>query len=116
MITCKTSLTLAFAASLMLSVSPALAEDGVTDSSILFGQAAALEGPAAALGTGMKLGLESAFAEANAAGGVNGRKIELISVDDGYEPERSIAAVNDLINGKKVFGLIGPVGTFAARP
>lgn len=107
----KTSFLPALAAALLLSASPALAEDGVTDSKILFGQAAALEGPAAALGTGMKLGLEAAFAEANAAGGVHGRMIDLISYDDGYEPDRSIAQVNKLINDDKVFGLIGPVGT-----
>ncbi len=89
----------------------AQAEDGVSDSTITFGQAAALEGPAAALGTGMKLGLEAAFAEANAAGGVHGRTIELVSYDDGYEPDRSIAQVTKLIEEDKVFGLIGPVGT-----
>lgn len=83
----------------------------MTDGKILFGQAAALEGPASALGTGMNLGLRAAFAEANAAGGVHGRMIEIISMDDGYEPDRSIAAVNKLINEDKVFGLIGPVGT-----
>jgi branched-chain amino acid transport system substrate-binding protein len=107
----KTSFLPSLAAALLLTVSPALAENGVTDSKILFGQAAALEGPAAALGTGMKLGLEAAFAEANASGGVHGRMIDLISYDDGYEPDRSIAQVNKLINDDKVFGLIGPVGT-----
>lgn len=111
MSTLRNALVSTLAASLMMSFGPALAEDGVSDTKILFGQAAALEGPAAALGTGMKLGIEAAFAEANAAGGVHGRMIELVSMDDGYEPDRSIAAVNTLINDKKVFGLIGPVGT-----
>lgn len=89
----------------------AMAEDGVTDAKVVFGQAAALEGPAAALGTGMKTGLEAAFAEINKAGGVHGRTIELISYDDGYEPDRSIAQVKKLIGDDKVFGLIGAVGT-----
>jgi ABC-type branched-subunit amino acid transport system substrate-binding protein len=59
----------------------------------------------------MKIGLDAAFAEINAKGGVHGRKIKLISVNDGYEPDRSIAATKKLIEDEKVFGLIGPVGT-----
>ena len=90
---------------------PALAENGVTDDQILFGQAAALGGPAAALGQGMQLGLSAAFAEANAAGGVHGRQLKLKSYDDGYEPDRSISHVKKLINEDQVFALIGPVGT-----
>jgi len=89
----------------------ASAEDGVTKDKILFGQAAALEGPASALGTGMQLGIRAAFEEANSKGGVNGRKLELKSVDDSYEPDTSIQAVKNLIDKDKVFALIGPVGT-----
>ena len=77
----------------------------------MFGQAAALEGPAAALGQDMRTGLLAAFAEANSAGGVHGRKIELISRDDGYEPNKSIETVRRLIEDDKVFALVGPVGT-----
>jgi branched-chain amino acid transport system substrate-binding protein len=87
------------------------AEDGVTADAVVFGQAAALTGPASALGQGMKAGMEAAFAEANAKGGVAGRKLKLISRDDGYEPDKSIAATNALIKDDKVFALIGPVGT-----
>lgn len=89
----------------------AWAEPGVSDSVITFGQAAALEGPAAALGTGMQLGLMAAFAEANKAGGVKGRKLELKSYNDGYEPQLSIQQVKKLIDEDQVFALIGPVGT-----
>jgi ABC-type branched-subunit amino acid transport system substrate-binding protein len=99
------------AATVALSAFAAQAEDGVSADKIVFGQAAALEGPAAALGAGMRTGLLAAFAEANAAGGVHGRRIELLSYDDGYEPDRSIEQVRKLINEDKVFGLIGPVGT-----
>jgi len=62
---------------------PAAAEDGVSTNKIIFGQAAALSGPAGALGQGMKIGMAAAFAEANKAGGVKGRMLELKSVDDG---------------------------------
>ena len=104
------ALSVAFAA-LMAAATPALAEDGVSADKIIFGQAAALDGPASALGQGMKLGLEAAFAEANKAGGVKGRKLELKSVDDGYEPTRSIEAVKKLLGEDKVFALAGAVGT-----
>ena len=90
---------------------PSSAENGVSADKIVFGQAAPLEGPASALGQGMKTGLEAAFAEINKAGGVKGRKLELRSIDDGYEPTRSIEAVKKLIEEDKVFAVAGPVGT-----
>jgi ABC-type branched-subunit amino acid transport system substrate-binding protein len=89
---------------------PSSAENGVSADKIVFGQAAALEGPASALGQGMKTGLEAAFAEINKAGGVKGRKLELRSIDDSYEPTRSIEAVKKLIEEDKVFAVAGPVG------
>ena len=104
------ALPLALAAVLAIAV-PASAENGVSADKIVFGQAAALDGPASALGQGMKLGLEAAFAEVNKAGGVKGRKIELKSVDDGYEPTKSIEAVKKLLDEEKVFAIAGPVGT-----
>ncbi len=100
-----------FASCILMLGSPALAEDGVTADQVVFGQAAALAGPAAALGTGMKAGLNAAFDEANKKGGVHGRKLKLISIDDGYEPVKSIAATKKLIEEDKVFALIGSVGT-----
>jgi branched-chain amino acid transport system substrate-binding protein len=86
------------------------AEAGVSPDKIVFGQAAAFEGPASALGLGMRDGISAAFAELNAAGGVKGRKLELVTRDDGYEPTKSIEATKALI-GQGVFALIGPVGT-----
>lgn len=98
-------------AALLTAGTFASAEDGVFADKIVFGQAAALDGPAAALGLGMKQGLEAAFAEVNKAGGVKGRKIELKSLDDGYEPTKSIEAVKKLIGEEKVFAIAGSVGT-----
>ena len=91
--------------------SAAIADPGVSADAIVFGQAAALNGPAAALGQDMRKGLLAAFAEANRAGGIKGRKLELISRDDGYEPNKSIEAVRSLIGEDQVFALVGPVGT-----
>jgi branched-chain amino acid transport system substrate-binding protein len=93
-----------------MSVS-AHADDGVTNEKILFGQVAALNGPAQALGQGMREGILAAFEEANRAGGIKGRKLELKSVDDGYEPEKTIEATKKIINDDKVFAIVGPVGT-----
>lgn len=89
----------------------AAAETGVHADRIVFGQSAALEGPASALGLGMQLGVRAAFAEANASGGVGGKTIELVSYDDGYEPERAIEQTKKLIEQDQVFALIGGVGT-----
>jgi len=103
----------------LASLSPATAENGVTADSITFGQAAVLDGPASALGQGMRAGIQAAFDEINARGGVHGRKLKLISRDDGYEPDRAIAETKKLIDQDKVFALIGPVGTptsAAAQP
>lgn len=88
----------------------ALANVGVSADAIVLGQAAVFEGPASALGLGMRDGLLAAFGEANAKGGVHGRKLSLIAEDDGYEPNRSIDATKSLI-AKNVFALVGPVGT-----
>jgi len=90
---------------------PLRAEDGVFKERILFGQVAALNGPAQALGQGMREGILAAFEEANRAGGINGRKLELKSIDDGYEPEKTIVATNNAIKEDKVFALVGAVGT-----
>ncbi|MGX1165880.1 branched-chain amino acid transport system substrate-binding protein [Bradyrhizobium sp. USDA 372] len=86
-------------------------ESGISEDAILFGQAAALEGPSSALGQRMRQGIVAAFTEINAKGGVHGRKLQLISRDDGYDPDRSVAQTLHLIDDDKVFALIGAVGT-----
>ncbi len=87
------------------------AEVGITDSEIRIGQFAAQTGPAAELGKRMQLGILAHFNAVNASGGIGGRKLTLVSRDDGYEPEKAAAAVKALIEEDKVFALIGSVGT-----
>jgi len=89
----------------------AFAEDGVSDGKIVFGQVAALQGPAQALGQGMRQGILAAFEAANRAGGISGRKLELKSLDDGYEPEKTVEATKRILDEDKVFALVGAVGT-----
>lgn len=84
---------------------------GVTSNSILIGQSAALSGAAEALGKEMKAGADAYFDAVNKSGGINGRKIKLISLDDGYEPDRAAANTKKLITENEVLALFGYVGT-----
>lgn len=96
----------------LLATSVAVAGDpGVYADKIVFGQVAALSGPAAELGIEMRTGLQAAFAEVNRVGGIAGRRLELVSVDDGYDPKTSIEVTSKLLSEGKVFGLVGAVGT-----
>ena len=109
------------AALLALAGLPAASEDTLppTGSSqpaeYLFGQSAALSGPASALGTGMRLGLLAAFEEVNRVGGVHGRRLSLTTLDDAYEPEAAIANTRELIEKHDVFALVGAIGTPTSR-
>ena len=89
----------------------AQAETGITANEVLVGMSNAQSGPASALGKNMKAGAQAYFAKVNAAGGVHGRKIRLVSYDDGYEPDRAVAMTEKLISEDKVFTLFGYVGT-----
>jgi ABC-type branched-subunit amino acid transport system substrate-binding protein len=88
---------------------------GVSKSEVLFGQTAAIKGPAQALGLGMRHGISAAFEEANRTGGIHGRKLILTSLNDSYEPEAAIENTKRLISTDKVFALIGSVGTPTSR-
>ncbi|MBU0726350.1 MAG: ABC transporter substrate-binding protein [Alphaproteobacteria bacterium] len=100
--------------------SMALAQDtGVTSDRILLGQSAAIVGPESAIGLGLMRGMTAAFKEVNEAGGVKGRKIELITYDDGYAPDVALQNTRKLISSDGVFALVGAVGTpatTAAQP
>jgi ABC-type branched-subunit amino acid transport system substrate-binding protein len=84
---------------------------GVTVDEIRFGIAAPFSGATKELGHHMRLGIETAFNEANANGGVNGRMLRLVAADDGYEPTRTADAMKQLYETEQVFGTIGNVGT-----
>ena len=84
---------------------------GVTETEIRFGMSAPFSGSAKELGRQMKLGVESAFNVINDAGGVHGRQVKLVAVDDGYEPTRTTETMKQLYEKDQVFGIIGNVGT-----
>jgi len=92
------------------TIAASAADPGVTPTTILIGESAAFSGPASELGTEMRAGAMAYFNAINKAGGVNGRKIELKSLDDGYEPDRAAANTKKLIDDG-VFLLFGYVGT-----
>jgi ABC-type branched-subunit amino acid transport system substrate-binding protein len=70
-----------------------------------------MSGPAAQLGQQMNLGAKLYFNAVNAAGGINGRKIELKVLDDFYEPDAAARNTKTLLDDTKVFALFGYVGT-----
>jgi len=78
---------------------------------IKVGMSGALTGPAQALGKGMKAGIEAYFARVNAAGGVDGKSLRLVALDDGYEPRNAGANMHKLIDEEKVFAVLGNPGT-----
>jgi branched-chain amino acid transport system substrate-binding protein len=84
---------------------------GVTDNEIRFGISAPFSGAAKELGQNMKLGFDAAFKVANTNGGVHGRQLRLIAVDDGYEPTRTAETMKQLYEQDRVFGIVGNVGT-----
>lgn len=93
------------------SPAPAAAPAPAVKGPLTLGMSVALSGPAKELGRQMKLGVDTALAVANEAGGVAGRKLELIALDDGYEPARTKEAMKELVEVKKVFAIVGNVGT-----
>jgi len=94
-----------------LAATPAVARPQAGDAELTFGMCAPFSGAAKELGFGMKTGIEVAFAAQNDAGGVHGRKLRLVAVDDGYEPARTAAAMKDLVEKRKIFAVVGSVGT-----
>jgi len=87
---------------------------GVTDSEIVLGMVASLSGSNKERGRAMRAGWEAALAAANAAGGVNGRKLRLVAYDDGYDPSRTLAAMKEVVEGQHAFAVVGNVGTATA--
>lgn len=83
---------------------------GVTDKEILIGSCSALSGPASFLGTQQLIGARSYINYVNDQGGINGRKVKLVTHDDGYEPSRAIACFHKVIE-EKAFAAAFFVGT-----
>jgi branched-chain amino acid transport system substrate-binding protein len=84
---------------------------GVTENQIVVGTHTALSGPVAGWGIDATNGMRMRFDEANAAGGIHGRKIKYIAEDSQYRVPIAVQKANKLVNRDKVFFLIGSIGT-----
>src|SRR5450432_3314843 len=93
--------------------SAALAQEpaGASSNQIAVGMSGALTGPARALGLGMRAGIDAYFARTNRSGGVFGKQLRLIALDDGYEPLLAAGNLHRLIDQEKVFAVLGDPGT-----
>lgn len=89
----------------------AAAEPGITDNSITLGMTSPFTGTNGVYGTDMRQVIQTYFDQVNKTGGVNGRKINLVALDDGYETDRAVANTKSLINEKNVFALLASYGS-----
>lgn len=87
------------------------AEVGVTDTSITLGMTSPFSGPNGAYGLEMKETITAYFDQINKSGGINGRKLDLITLDDGYETDKTVANTKKLIEESKVFALLQYYGS-----
>src|SRR5262245_15487849 len=102
------------AATLVAVASPALAQKkydpGASDTEIKIGNTNPYSGPASAYGVIGKT-VEAYFKKVNAEGGINGRKINFISYDDGYSPPKAVEQVRKLVESDEVLLVFNPLGT-----
>jgi branched-chain amino acid transport system substrate-binding protein len=104
-----------FALGLALACSmsgPALAaEAGVTDREILIGQSLGLTGPLAELGLDIANGTRAYFEALNEKGGIHGRRIKVITLDDGYQAANTARNAQQMVGEDQVFALFNIMGT-----
>ncbi len=96
---------------LLFGVTPASAEPGVAPNAIRLGQSAPLSGPLADLGTEYRDGALAYFKWLNSKGGVHGRRIELVTLDDGYVVERTVDNARKLLDADATFAFFGMFGS-----
>jgi ABC-type branched-subunit amino acid transport system substrate-binding protein len=87
---------------------------GVLDDSLVLGMVASFTGSNKERGRAMRVGWEAAIAEANAAGGIHGRKLRLVAQDDGYDPARTLPGMKEIVDSQNAFAIVGNVGTATA--
>lgn len=99
------------AALALASTGARAAEAGVTDKEVLLGHTGILTGPLGATIKTLLSGADLALAETNAQGGVAGRRLRLVSLDDELKPDKAVANYQRLLGEQKVFGFFGCVGS-----
>ncbi|WP_301102658.1 ABC transporter substrate-binding protein [Propionivibrio sp.] len=98
-------------AALFLTLLPFAGQSLASGELIVIGQVAPFSGPLAPTGTHLRSGAQLYFDSINASGGVNGRKIRLVTVDDGYQASETVRQAKLLISEEKPVALFGTVGT-----
>jgi len=101
-------------ATLALSLFPlagARAEVGVSQDAVLLGQSVVLSGPQAENGVNYTNGIKLHLDLVNAAGGIHGRRIRIKTLDDAYDPKKTAANTQQLVDAEKAFALFGYTGT-----
>ncbi|WP_308424354.1 ABC transporter substrate-binding protein [Chelatococcus reniformis] len=83
---------------------------GVTDTEIKIGQTMPFSGPASAYSQ-LSRAEQAYFKSLNDKGGINGRKVVLIALDDGYSPPKSLEATRRLVESEEVAAIFGTLGT-----
>lgn len=106
----RTALATTAAAALMAGAAAAQTVVGVTDASIKIGSINPYSGPASAYG---QIGetIDKCFEMVNAGGGINGRTIDFIAYDDGYQPPRTVEQARKLVESDKVALIFQALGT-----
>ena len=102
---------LAAAGMFALTALTCMADPGVTENSITIGMSAPFSGPNGAYGIDMRQTIQAYFEQINKGGGISGRKLELIALDDGYETDRTVANTQTLLKEKNVFALLSYYGS-----
>ena len=108
------ALTLALSAGLAHAQSQGVSKDTIT-----LGSIQDLSGPLAGFGKQVRAGMQLRVEELNEQGGVNGRRIQLLVEDSGYDPKRAVLGAQKLVNQDKIFAMLGHIGTasnLAAMP
>jgi branched-chain amino acid transport system substrate-binding protein len=85
-------------------------DDGASDTEIKIGNTNPYSGPASAYAAIGKT-IDTYFKSVNDAGGINGRKVKFISLDDGYVPSKTVELVRQMVEGDKIFALFQSLGT-----
>ena len=118
--TLKPGFIVAALAALAFTAPVAMAQQqGVSKDEITLGSIQDLSGPLAGFGKQARLGMMLAVDEINEQGGLNGRKINLLVEDHGYDPKKAVLAAQKLVNQDKIFMMLGHIGTaqnMAAMP
>jgi ABC-type branched-subunit amino acid transport system substrate-binding protein len=97
-----------------LAATPASAQfktQGITDTEIVIGTHMDLSGPIKSWGVPATNGMKLAVEQVNAAGGIHGRKLRLVSEDDGYDPKKAVLQTQKLIELDKVFAIVSAMGS-----